>query len=286
MSNLSRVFETETQTTFEDASTDGVPPLPGPLRGTVTLILQTAFAQRLVNGRLANGTQNGLLGLFAFADLLRRIWYASEAEDPYADWWLLKVERALAQAEQAVQNLQIPVMTSLSKFEAMVIVPATSVRPVATSLAFTTAQAFRAAQLIGRCDGLARAILTARHVGCMPAQAAAVSLWRIGHAIRSAFSRSRGFIQTGITRADLRNATPRAAYGVQQMGILPSAILDETVMPAFSQRRHPRGSLDRSSATHSEPPVTDAELFGIETIELSDAPLNFEDDLVDLFPAS
>ena len=286
MSNLSRVFETEIRTTFEDASPDDVTSLPGPLRGTVTLILQTAFAQRLLNGRLANGTQHGLLGLFAFADLLRRIWYAAEAEDPYADWWLVKVERALAHAEQELQRLQIPVMASLSRFEALAIVPAASVRPVATALAFTTAQAFRGAQLIGRCDGLARTILTARHVGCMPAQAAAVSLWRVGHTIRSAFGQSRGFVQTGITRADLRNATPRAAYGVQQMGILPSVILDETVMPAFSPRRHPRGSIDRSSATHSEPPVTDAALFGIETIELSDAPLNFEDDLVDLFPAS
>ena len=54
--------------------------LPGPLSGTVTLTLQTAFAQRLVLGRPAELERVGVRGLFVFADLMNIIWHgAAEA---------------------------------------------------------------------------------------------------------------------------------------------------------------------------------------------------------------
>lgn len=284
MSNLSRVFEPEMQTTVEASAADDALRLPGPLRGTVTLILQTAFAQRLVNGRTANAERNGFLGLFGFAELLRKIWHGAEAADPYADWWLLKVERALTKAEAEVQALNTRLLAQFSTLEAMVIVPAASVRPVCTSLSFTTAQAFRGAQLIGRCDGVARAVLTARHVGCMPGQIAATSLWKIGHAVRSAFSSVRGYISTAVTRTDLINATPRAAHVVQRMGVLPTVILEETAMPEnFPRRQHTTrtGSVVARSLARLD------EELGIPAASpeaSNDIPTSFEDDLSDLFP--
>lgn len=286
MPKFSRVFEPEIQATFEDLATDEALRLPGPLRGTVTLILQTAFAQRLVNGRLANDARNGFLGLFGFAELLRKIWHAAEAADPYADWWLLKVERALAKAEAEIQALSTRLLAELSTLEAMVIVPAVSVRPVCTSLSFTTPQAFRGAQLIGHCDGVARAVLTARHVGCMPAQIAATSLWKIGHAVRSAFSSVRGYSATAVTRADLINATPRAAHVVQRMGVLPNVILEETTMPEnFPRWRH--SARTGSLAARALAPLDDAlEMTTVCTAASSDAATIFEDDLIDLFPTS
>jgi len=283
MTNPSRVFETEVQTTFDGSPIDDDSCLPGPLRGTVTLILHTAFAQRLVNGRPGAPERSGILGLFGFAQLLRRIWHAAEEADPYADWWLLKTERALSQAEFELQGSNSTVLARLSGLEALVIEPATSVRPVRTSLNFSSAQAFRGAQLIARCDAVARAVLTARYVGCMPAQTAASSLWKLGHAVRSAFGIVRGYTPTGVTRPDLINATPRAAHAIQQMGLLPEVILEESVMPENRPRRQAMPLVEEIVATPlASPEVETGDLWPDHNTE-TQVP-DFEDDLIDLLP--
>lgn len=267
----------------DDASVDDAARIPGPLRGTVTLVLQTAFAQRLVTGRLGSPEAYGTLGLFGFAQLLRPIWRAAEASDPYADWWLLKVERALGQAESELQDLNTRLLASLSGSEALQIAPAKSVRPVRTTLSFSAAQAFRGAQLVARADDLARGVLTARHVGCLTAQVAANALWKTGHAVRGAFGRARGFVPTGITRAELINATPRAAHVVQRMGILPQVVLEETVRPAHLPRRQSPARVIEIVATPVESLDDTRDAWPADLMPDEGNAIAFEDDLSDLF---
>lgn len=269
----------------EGASVDDAARVPGPLRGTVTLVLQTAFAQRLVTGRSGSPEAYGALGLFGFAQLLRPIWRAAEASDPYADWWLLKVERALAQAEGELQELNTKLLAPLNGLEALQIEPAKSVRPVRTTLSFSSAQAFRGAQLVARADDLARGVLTARHVGCLTAQVAANALWKTGHAVRSAFGRARGFVPTAISRADLINATPRAAHVVQQMGILPRVVLEETVLPAHLPRRQLPARVVEILALPVESRDDERDAWSADQTPDTGGAVPFEDDLSDLFPS-
>ena len=283
MSNGSHAFETDLHTSAEAPRTTQDAQTPGPLRGTVILMLQTAFAQRLVSGRTKAFARDGVLGLFGFAERVRTLWIAAAEADPYAEWWLLKIERAVAHAEVELQTLKSTVLTLLSGCEAMTIVPAASIRPVETTLQFTSAQAFRGAQLVGHADAVARAILTARHVGCLTAQSAAQTLWRVGHAVRSAFGAAQGYVATGITREDFANATPRAAFGVQAMGILPSVILNESVTPENlpRRRRGERGPVmnrvtEGLTPREIEPPTREA-------CEVSPSTSTFEEDLSELF---
>ena len=282
MSSLSSVSEAATVIAKEPAAQHAAP-IPGPLRGTVTLVLQTAFAQRLVIGRLANLDRNGVLGLFSFAELLRTIWHAAAGSDPYAEWWLLKVERALAVAADELEPLQAKALGLLSENEALLVAPASSVRPVVTDLEFSTPQAYRGAQLIGRYDAIARAVLTARHVGCVPADVATRMLWRAGQVIRSAFGSARGYVPTGVTRADLIHGTPRATVVVEKMGALPSVVLNETAVADHLPKRQrfiagEYSVTDAATALSDAPPIVASDAIGRGAMTSM-----FEDDLIELF---
>jgi len=54
------------------------------------------------------------------------------ADDPYADWWLVKVHDALDVADLAVQASLDAVQTQLTEIEAISMTPGASVRPVLT----------------------------------------------------------------------------------------------------------------------------------------------------------
>lgn len=286
MSHLLLVNEATAPTPAAQPAAARPAPMPGPLRGEVTLVLQTAFAQRLAVGRSATVERHGLLGLFPFADMLRAIWRGAEAADPYADWWLVKVEQALDRAGRELQVLQLSLTTTLSAIEGLVIEPASSVLPVSTALQFTTPQAFRGAQLIGRCDGIARAVLTARHIGCMPAAALTQTLWRTGHAMRRAFGAARGYRPTGVTRTDIVSCTPRAAFVVQRMGVLPPEVLNETLSAEYAPARLAVSGIEHPIATTTDAMTEAFEHTDMAAPDADDATAPFHDDLAELFPTA
>jgi hypothetical protein len=78
----------------------GVPAIaqPDALLGQAWLTLQTRYAGRLVKVRQGAADRPPITGLLGFANLLRAIWHGARADDPYADWWLTKVDPALSLA--------------------------------------------------------------------------------------------------------------------------------------------------------------------------------------------
>ena len=95
-----------TEQTKRTPPQDGIPssassahnPTPGALRGEVRLTVQSRYAQRLIVGRAWTPEKPAIIGLVGFADRLRVIWHAARADDPYADWWLIKIDAALQRA--------------------------------------------------------------------------------------------------------------------------------------------------------------------------------------------
>ncbi len=83
------------RTTSSDSQPSSAPEALGPLRGQVWLTIQTHQAQQLVRGRNGTPDKPAIIGLVGFADRLRVIWQAARNDDPYADWWLIKVHEAI-----------------------------------------------------------------------------------------------------------------------------------------------------------------------------------------------
>lgn len=198
---------------------------PGALRGVVTLTLETGQAQRLVKGRPGSADRPAIIGLIGFATLMRTIWHGARADDPYADWWLLRVHNALETADQQLQGALAAMQCALAATEAIQVTPGASVKPVRTPLRFSNPYAFRAARLLAVYDRLVRASLTARHIGLLTRNDTERRLAQYGREVRRALFSPVGYRQTGITRADVRQRTARVAQAAARMGEVPEDVL-------------------------------------------------------------
>jgi len=194
---------------------------PGVLRGGATLTLQTYQALRLVKGRAYTARKPAIIGLLPFANLLRPIWHGARADDPFADWWLLKVHDALESAWLVLDGAQQEVAAQLQTLEAIEVKLPASLKPVRVVLNFSNPYAFRGAHLISGYDGLVRAALSARHVGILSGEEAERVLREGGRPIRRAFLSPLGYRSTGVTRQDLKAGTAKAQEAQNAMGEVP-----------------------------------------------------------------
>jgi integrating conjugative element protein (TIGR03761 family) len=221
---------------------------PGALRAVVTLTLETRQAQRMVKGRPGTSDKPAIMGLIGFANRLRVIWQGARADDPYADWWLVKIHDALDVTDQALQASLDAVQARLTGIEAISAAPGASVRPVRTPLRFSNPYAYRAAHLVAHYDRLVRGVLTAKHIGVIARDDAARVLAFGGRRLRCAFLSPLGYRLTGITRHDVRQGTGPYAKAQASMGVVPAEVLSSALraphapdrpIPASGQVQHP-----------------------------------------------
>lgn len=197
---------------------------PGVLRGGATLTLQTRQAQRLVKGRVYTAEKPAIIGLIGFANLLRSIWHGARADDPYADWWMLKVHDALELAQQQLVSVEQEIAARFEALGAIEVAPPASVKPARIALNFSNPYAFRGAQLVSRYDELVRVVLSARHVGLLTRGDAERALHLGGRQVRRALQSPVGYRMTGVTRVDVEQGTAKALQAREAMGEPPADV--------------------------------------------------------------
>jgi integrating conjugative element protein (TIGR03761 family) len=95
------------------------------------------------------------------------IWHGARADDPYADWWLIKVDQALSLAGATLDDAKTALEERLATAEGMDVDTAASVKPTRVRLQFANPYAYRGAQLLASYDGFARRVLSAQYVGLL-----------------------------------------------------------------------------------------------------------------------
>lgn len=209
----------------------------GALRGQVWLTLQTRHAERLVKGRRAAAEKPAIVGLIGYANLLRAIWHGARGDDPYADWWLVRVEEALAEAREALDRARTGLAGRVDATAGIELVAPTSVQPIRVALQFSNPYAYQGARLLASFDGFAREVLAARHVGALVRDDAERLLQEGARPVRRAFASALGYRFLGVTRDDLRQGTARAAQARAAMGEVPAEILTGTRRASLAPRR-------------------------------------------------
>lgn len=207
---------------------------PGPLRSESWITLQTRQAQRLVSGRRAEDGTPGIVGLTRFASMLRPLWTAARADDPWADWWLLKVHDAIELGHQELDALLEHVSGLLKKTPNVSVTMAVSIEPLKVPLTFTNPYAFRGAYLLAKFDDLVRAVLTARHVAMLDRDSSERLIADGGRQVRRAYNAALGYRFLAISREDARLMTARIKEAEAQMGALPQDIIDAKLRAPFA----------------------------------------------------
>jgi len=180
------------------APTPRVEERPGVLRGGATLTLQTRQAQRLVKGRGQTEGKPAIIGLIGFANMLRMIWHGARADDPYADWWMLKVHDALQLAQEQLACAGQEIATRFDAMGSIDVSAPASIKPARIALNFSNPYAFRGAQLVSAYDALVRSVLSARHVGLLTRDESERALHEGGRQVRRALQSPVGYRFTGV----------------------------------------------------------------------------------------
>ena len=215
-----------------------VPPeRPGALHGEIWLTVQTSLAQKLLHGRAGTTEKPAIIGLVGFANRIRVIWLAARRDDPYADWWLIKVHEAIQCAENDVRDMQAILAADLDGISAMEVNIAQSQKPYRVQLRFANPYAYRAARLIAELDKLVCMVMTSRHIGLFSAEASENIVKACARKFRAIFVIPQGYRLMKIDRDTVRRGIGRASEARQIMGVVPEDILSgERLAPIVPRR--------------------------------------------------
>ena len=67
----------------------------GSLRSAMALTLHTHHASRIWHGRAPSEGRAAIIGLNGFVSVMNKMKRGSEQDDPYSDWWMLRIEEKL-----------------------------------------------------------------------------------------------------------------------------------------------------------------------------------------------
>ena len=229
-----------------DTESPSEPEALGPLRGQVWLTLQTRQAQQLVRGRNAMPDKPPITGLVGFADRLRLIWQAARNDDPYADWWLIKVHEGIEAAGTLIGHRQQALDTLLQQVGSMEVTIAASQHPFRMPLQFANPYAYQGARLLSVYDTLACHALTAQHVGLLDSQSGNAELGVCARKVRSVFAIPQSYRFLGIDRSQIRKGTGEIQRAYQLMGEVPEDVLNGERQAPLAPRkvRFPEGFTD------------------------------------------
>ncbi|MCH9699369.1 MAG: TIGR03761 family integrating conjugative element protein, partial [Gammaproteobacteria bacterium] len=203
---------------------------PGVLRSQATLTLQTKYGQSFIYGRARNDAKGKkqIPGLLEYARRTRIIWLSVLADDPYADWQLVKIENYLENAKQSIQSSNKDIKDALQSISGMEVQPAQSLSPITVPLNFQNPYAYMGAGIVSEYDQLACRVFSATHVGMIRKKQGFIILNQAGAGIRRVFSAAYEWKYSGVTRKDINNKTKIAEHAIQIMGDCPHVILNKT----------------------------------------------------------
>ncbi len=246
----------------------------GSLRSAMSLTLHTHHASRIWHGRAAAEGRPGIIGLNGYIGAMNKMKRGAEQDDPYSDWWMLRVEDKLAQTKASLQALREQVDQALAGVPpALSLGENLNVQPVKLPLFVNAQLGFAAVYLLADYDDLARKLILAHHTALIDRSTLERWLNDGAHALRSLFSLAQQYRYSGTTRDDFaaKNAAARAA--LEKFGELPQEVLDGTRRSGFAPPIARRGGrVEPALATSAEPVAVDPARAPIDGATDADVP--------------
>jgi integrating conjugative element protein (TIGR03761 family) len=195
------------------------------------LILHTELAKVVFNGTW----NQGRIGLIQFASVMRLMWRAAREDDPYAEWFLLKIYDAIEKAKKQIKHYESLLQQQMSQMRGFKIDLFKNPEPIQQSLRFATPFAFMGAMLLEHFDYVNRQLYTLQRVGLLAKNNLVPA--HLLKEVQKVFVLSMGWKYTGVTRQDMLENNPKAKKAIELFGELPAGVLNKEIKFAFLPRK-------------------------------------------------
>lgn len=208
----------------------------GALRSKIELTLHTHHAGRLWTGRGIETGKPQIIGMKQFLMICGAIKQNASKDDPYADYWLIKIEDKIHETNaeliavgQLVESLIASLPPELSVEENI------NVAPLKLPVYTGGQHGYLALRALIEYDRQVRQILLAHHVALIGRNETEALIRRAGHAIRSLCALSSQYPgYSGTTRDDFAAKNAKSADALQKFGELPNDVLSGENRSAFA----------------------------------------------------
>ena len=207
----------------------------GSLRSAMSLTLHTHHASRIWHGRAPAEGRPGIIGLNGYISVMNKMKRGAEQDDPYSDWWMLRIEDKLTQTKAGLQALREQVDQALADVPpALSLGENMNVQPVKLPLFVNAQLGFMAVYLLADYDDLARKLILAHHTALIDRSTLERWLNDGAHALRSLFSLAQQYRYSGATRDDFASKNAVVTRGGWLPVSLNSGAIDKSVWNALS----------------------------------------------------
>ncbi|MBU3058536.1 PFL_4669 family integrating conjugative element protein, partial [Pseudomonas indica] len=194
----------------------------GSLRSAMALTLHTHHASRIWHGRPPAEGRPGIIGLNGFISLMNKMKRGAEQDDPYSDWWMLRIEEKLADTKARLQALREQVDQALADVPAALSLGENlNVQPIKLPLFVNAQLGFMAVYLLADYDELARRLILAHHTALIDRGTLDRWLREGAHALRSLFALAQRYQYSGTQRDDFAANNAAARQALEKYGPLP-----------------------------------------------------------------
>lgn len=216
---------------FDDTQQQADDHSPGPFCSEAMITLHTRVAYSLFAGWPQDGDKIRNKGysvdnLKRFGTTMNAICAAARNNDPFADWWLYRIERKMEKAEKLISAEKAKLDGKIECFDKAKIESGHSVTPINIQLRFANPFAYQAAYLLVDFDNLAGIALDARNVGAVDKEYSRLAIHAQTKRIRKLFLMASGWKPSRVTRDTYDPASPDTRKAEAAMGSLPQDFLD------------------------------------------------------------
>ncbi len=207
---------------------------PGGLRSETRMTIQTRQAQKIVVGRRRGKDIQPIIGLLDFGRRMKLLWLSAQADDPYADWYMLKIEESINEAKTVIIEKKQWLDEVLNAMDGFDVGIAHSLEPIQVSIVFQNPYGYMGAYLVSDYDALCCSVFTASHIGLIDRKMANSIMNAAGKSIRRTFDMVAKWKFTGVTREDVDLKTPSGIRALDTYGECPEPVLSKTKRATIS----------------------------------------------------
>ena len=212
---------------------------PGGLTSETSILLHTRQAMMIFDGRQETDDKAAIYGVPRFSGSVNQIFKDALADDPWADWWLIKIDDHIERARMKLNEFKEELKDLYPNSPSININSAESTEPESRPLNFPTpSYAYRMGYLVVEYDQFCCEVLGLRHVGLLTRVKAERYLNLDGKALRAALQSGTGYRRQGVTRNDVLANNPKSQKAIQLMGKIPDDILNMKRRSDFAPELH------------------------------------------------